>query len=172
MIEYLGALILGVAIGAWTPTLWKLCVSRRKPVELTSWLKEGFDYILKFSDGSAYRGDCTVWYDYETATRCSTPTERWLGNWWQAIKWGRHDDKQVNPSRVEPELTLWWKDGGDYVLNFSDGSAYRGGCTVWYDYETATRCSTPTERWLGNWEEAIKWGRHDDKRVDPPPGAA
>ena len=65
-------------------------------VTLTSWWHEDGDYVLKFSDGSAYKGDCTVWYNYESAVRCPTGTERWLGNWWQAIKWGRHNDKQVH----------------------------------------------------------------------------
>lgn len=81
--------------------------------------------------------------------------------------------KLVFPRSEPVVLISWWREGTlDYVLKFSDGSAYRGFCAVWYDYETATRCPTSTERWLGDWEKAIEWGRHNDKRVDPPSGAA
>ena len=88
------------------PAVWRSAAGVPEPVVLVSWWKEDYDYVLKFSDETAYRGNCTVWHDYETAIRCPTSTESWLSNIWEAVKWGRHDDKKRQwdpPSRKTGE---------------------------------------------------------------------
>jgi hypothetical protein len=70
------------------PYLWK---KTRRPV-LESFEKRKRDYILRFSDGSAYRGDCTVWHTYPDGRRCWTMTESWLAEEWEKIRWKDQDE--------------------------------------------------------------------------------
>lgn len=66
----------------------------------------------------------------------------------------------------EMRLISWWKEGGDLVLH-TDSGVYKGSCTVWSDYRTAKRMPTRLESRLRDIWEAVKWGRHDDKRRPP-----
>jgi hypothetical protein len=59
--------------------------SAEKPV-LESSEKRKHGYILRFSDGSAYRGNCTVWHTYPDGRRCGTMTESWLADEWEKIR--------------------------------------------------------------------------------------
>lgn len=61
-------------------------------------------------------------------------------------------------------LVAWWHEGGDHVFQMSNGKRYRGRHTLWFDYDTVRQVDSGSACRFSDLEQAIKWGRHDDKK--------
>lgn len=74
------------------------------PLGVVSWFRlEDGDYVIKLNSGRTYRGECTLWYDFNTAQVVDHgETRDALMRFEKLIEWGRLDDKRIEERKRMP----------------------------------------------------------------------
>lgn len=78
-------LLVGLLLGFWCGTRTD---RPRWAVEKTEWAVNGNGEVLvTLTDGTQWRGSCTVWRRFPDGKRAATPLESFLCDVWTAKKW-------------------------------------------------------------------------------------